>query len=67
MDEYLNYSDVFLIQKALVLPEQTKLNEYVIELEEDKQLFYRLIYSLELVKLKILKTDIETHLKTWFI
>lgn len=43
------------------------MNKYAIKLDEGKQLFYGLIYSLELVKLKILKIYIKSHLKTRFI
>lgn len=37
------------------------------KLEDDKQLFYRLIYKLSLVELEILKTYIEIYLKIGFI
>lgn len=43
------------------------MNNYVIKLEDCKQLPYGPIYSLGLVELEILKTYIETHLKTRFI
>lgn len=49
------------------LPEHTGMNNHVIELKNGKQLTYRPIYSLGLIKLKTLKTYIKTHLKTWFI
>ena len=49
------------------LPENTGINEHVIELIEDKQTPYSPIYSLSLVELETLKTYIETHLKTGFI
>lgn len=57
----------FLKNKALVLPEQTDLNEHAIELENNKQSRYRPIYNLGLVELKTLKTYIKTYLKTGFI
>ena len=50
-----------------MLPEQTKLNEHAIKLEEGKQPFYGSIYSLGPVELETLKTYIKTHLKTGFI
>ena len=65
--KYSDFSDVFSVEEALVLLEQTELNEHVIELKDDKQPPYGLIYSLEPVKLQTLKTYIETHLKTGFI
>ena len=66
-DKYLYFTNVFLEEKTLVLPERTKLNEHAINLEDGKQPPYKLIYNLGLVKLKTLKIYIETHLKTGFI
>ena len=66
-DKYSDFTDVFSKEKALVIPERTKLNEHAINLENGKQLPYRLIYSLGLVELETLKTYIKTHLKTGFI
>ena len=66
-DKYSDFADVFLKEKALVLPECTELNEDTINLENGKQPLYEPIYSLSLVELEILKTYIETHLKTGFI
>ena len=43
------------------------INKYVIKLVEGKQLLYGPIYSLSLMKIAILKTYIETYLKTRFI
>ena len=51
----------------MVPSENTGTNEYVIKLVEGKQPSYGPIYSLELVELETLKTDIETYLKTRFI
>ena len=65
--KYSDFADVFSEKKALVLPEQTDLNEHAIELEGGKQPPYGPIYSLGLVELETLKTYIETHLKTGFI
>lgn len=49
------------------LPKNKSINEYAIKLEKDKLIFYSPIYSLDPVKLEILKIYIETHLKTRFI
>ena len=57
----------FFKKEALILPEQTDLNEYVIKLEGNKQLPYKPIYSLSPVELETLKVYIETNLKTGFI
>lgn len=67
LDKYFKFADVFLKQKALRLEKQIELNKHTIELENSKQLFYKLIYSLGLIKLEILKTYIKIYLKSWFI
>ena len=65
--KYSNYSNVFLVENITKLPENTRMNKHVIELEEDKELLFDLIYSLELIKLETLKTYIETNLANGFI
>ena len=65
--KYSDFTDVFSVEKDLVLPERTKLNEQAIDLENGKQPPYEPIYSLGLVELETLKTYIKTHLKTGFI
>ena len=65
--KYSNFADVFSKEKVLVLLEQTNLNKHTIKLKNDKQLLYRPIYRLGLVKLKILKMYIKIHLKPEFI
>ena len=66
-EEYLDFTNVFLKKKALVLPKHNKLNEHAIDLEDGKQPLYWQIYSLSPVKLENLKTYIKTYLKTRFI
>ena len=66
-DEYSNFTNVFLEEKALVLSEHTELNDHAINLEDGKQPPYGPIYSLGPIELETLKTYIETHLKTGFI
>lgn len=65
--KYSDFADVFLKEKLLVLPEQTKLNKHAIELDNGKQPPYKPIYSLDPMELKTLKTYIETYLKIEFI
>lgn len=48
------------------LPENTGINEHVIELVDGKQQPYGPIYTLHPIELEILKAYIETHLKTGF-
>lgn len=49
------------------LPKNNSVNKHIIELKKSKQSFHRLIYSLQAIELKILKTYIETYLKIKFI
>ena len=65
--EYSNYSDVFSAECTAELSENTGINEYAIELEEDKQPPFGPIYSLGPVELETLKTYIETNLANNFI
>ena len=65
--EYSSYSNIFSVKNIAKLLENTRINEYTIELEEDKQLSFGLIYSLELVKLETLKIYIKTNLANGFI
>ena len=66
-DKYSDFTNVFLEEKALVLPERTKLNKHAINLKDGKQPPYGPIYSLVPVELETLKTYIKIHLKTGFI
>ena len=65
--EYSDFLNVFLEEKALILPKVTELNRHAIELQEDQYPAYGPIYSLGPVELKTLKTYIETNLANGFI
>ena len=65
--KYSDFSDVFLEEKASILPKVTELNQHAIKLQEGQQLPYRPIYSLGPVELETLKTYIETNLANGFI
>ena len=67
LDKYLDFTDVFLEKKALVIPEHTELNEHAIDQEYGQQPPYGPIHILSLVELKTIKTYIKTPLKTGFI
>lgn len=67
LSEYLDFTDDFSKKSAIKLSEYSVINEHLIGLETSKQLFYSLIYSLDLVELKTLKTYIKTHLANGFI
>ena len=65
--KYSNYSNVFSAENAVELIENTRINEYIIKLKEDKQPLFGLIYSLEPVELEIFKIYIKTNLANSFI
>ena len=65
--EYSDFSDVFLEEKASILPEVTELNQHAIELQEGQQPPYGPIYSRGPVELETLKTYIKTNLANVFI
>ena len=65
--EYSDISDVFSSDSVAELPEHTGINDYPINLQDDKQLPYGPIYSLRQVELETLKTYIEANLASGFI
>ena len=65
--KYSNYNNIFSMENAAELPENTGINEHTIKLEEGKQPPFGPIYSLEPVELETLKTYIETNLTNSFI
>ena len=65
--EYFNYNIIFSIENTAKLLKYTKINDYAIELKEDKQSLFRLIYSLKPIVLEILKTYIKINLTNGFI
>ncbi len=65
--KYSDYADVFFSEQAMELPKNTGINKHAIELIDEKQPSYGLIYALTLVELETLKTYVKTHLKTGFI
>lgn len=67
LTEYLYFADVFLKKLAKILPKQLGANKYAIQLEKSEQQFYKSIFSLELVELKIFKNYIEINLLNNFI
>ena len=65
--EYFDYNNVFSVEYVAELLENTRINEYAIELEEDKQQLFGPIYNLGPVELETLKTYIKTNLAIGFI
>lgn len=65
--KYFDYIDVFSLTYTVELLKHTSINNYIIKLKESKSPFYSLIYSLGLIKLKLLKTYIKIILANGFI
>ena len=65
--EYSDYSNIILVKNTPKLSKNTRINEYTINLEENKQPLFGLIFSLRPVKLETLKTYIKTNLANGFI
>ena len=66
-DEYSDFSRVFSSDSAAELPEHTGINNHPINLLDNKQPFYGLIYSLGPVELEMLKIYIKANLASSFI
>lgn len=65
--ECVEYLDIFSLDLAKELSENTGINKYTIKLIKGKELPFDPIYSLGPVELKMLKGYIETKLKIGFI
>lgn len=65
--KYSDFSDIFFKKSVAILPDYLNINKYQIDPELNKQLFYRLIYSLNQVELEAFKTFIEANLANEFI
>ena len=59
--------NVFLKKLVVELPKRSNINEHTIDMEPNKKLLYRPIYSLGQVELETLITYIETNLAIGFI
>ena len=67
LPKYINNADVFSFNLVMELPKNIGIKKHAVELQESKQPSYKPIYSLRPIELEILKTYIETYLKTRFI
>ena len=65
--EYSKFSNIFSLDSTVELSKYIKINYHPINLLNDKQPSYCLIYSLRPVELKTLKTYIEDNLASSFI
>lgn len=67
MFKYTNIVNVFSLDFAIKLLKHIKINNYLINLVNSEQAFYKFSYNLKLVKLKQLKTCNKTNLAINFI
>ncbi len=67
LSKYADFVDVFLPKLVVELPEYTRINNHILELVDDWQPPYDLIYDLGLVELEILKAYIKNNLANGFI
>lgn len=67
LSQYADFADIFLSKLVAELSEYTGIKDHAIELVDDWQSLYSLIYSLGPVELEILKTYIENNLANDFI
>lgn len=65
--KYLDFLHIFSSNSMAKLLKYTRMNNYSINLLEDKQLLYSSIYSLKPLELMILRTYIKTNLVSSFI
>ena len=65
--KYSDFSDVFSSDSAAELPEYTGINDHPINLLDNKQLPFGLIYSLGPMELEMLKIYIKANLASGFI
>ena len=65
--KYIDFADKFFPNLPSELLKYIRINNYAIELASNQQLLYKSIYSLKLIKIKTLKTYIETNLANEFI
>lgn len=67
MTKHFNFIDIFSKKSTIKLFKHSVINKHLINLELGKQLPYKPIYSLGLIKLKTLKIYIKTNLANSFI
>ena len=65
--KYSNFLDIFSLDSMVDCPKYIEMNNHFINLLKNKQLPHSLIYSMESVELKILKTYIKANLASNFI
>lgn len=67
LTKYFDFFDVFSSDFIVKIQKYISINNWSINLLNNSYFFYNLIYTLELVKLKILKAYIKANLASSFI
>ncbi len=67
LSKYTDFADVFSPKLAAELSEHTGINDHAIELVDDQQPLYDIIYNLGSVELEILKAYINNNITSGFI
>lgn len=67
LTKYSNFSDLFSSDSVAELLEHTRIKDHSINMLDNKQLLYSLIYGLKLVELEKLKTYIKANIASNFI
>lgn len=62
LPRYVDFANIFFLKFLKKLPKYIKIHDYSINLVDDQQLLFSLIYSVGQVALKILKTYIKINL-----
>ena len=65
--QYLGFTNIFFKKSVKALFKYIKINKHIIKLKNNKQPFYRLIYSFGLIGLESPKIYIKTNLANNFI
>ena len=67
LSKYADFADIFLSKLAIELPKHMESYNHTIELMDNSQLLYSLIYSLRPVELETLKAYVKNNLTNSFI
>lgn len=65
--KYYNYINILSLKNMIKLLEHTSINNDTIRLKKDKQSLFKYIYSVEPMKLEMMKTYIKINLINSFI
>ena len=67
LNKYWDFINIFLVNLIIELLKKIDIKYYFINIINNKQLFYNLIYSLKLIKINNLNTNIKINLANQII